>query len=64
LEILKERNKRRMWKRIQPSPFKIDSLWKLLFKLSGPQDLEITINNYWKEEWKQTENERYSKFSA
>ena len=64
LSILKHKNKRKIWKRIKPKSFKNETLWKLLSKLSNPQELEMTINNYWKDEWKNTEAERYSQYSA
>ena len=61
---LKKRNKRNMWKIVRPKPFKSDSLMKLLLKLQNPLEIEATIDEYWTNEWKETEYQRYSEFSA
>ena len=61
---LKKKNKRNMLKIMKPKPIKNDALMKLLLKLQEPHDIETTINEHWANEWKQTECQRYSEFSA
>ena len=64
LEKLKQKNKRKLWKVIRPKAFRNDSLKKLLIKLQSPQELEVTLNQYWRNFWEETEQERYSEFSV
>ena len=61
---LKARNSRRIWKMLRPKPFKNDILLKALLDLQTPQEIEITLNNYWKDLWEETELTRYSTESA
>jgi len=37
---------------------------KLLMKLQNPQELEVSLNQYWRNFWEEAEQKRYSEFSA